>query len=196
MKQLALVPLAILLVAALVPAAASAKGASEATIEGPGLDRPVRLARQDHRQLVQLAQDSGFFHGVFSQIPDPMLDEQPEGRLGPRFRISWAMPGPDGVIDRIEQDLYPYATPSPVSYMEPGQRYFGTERTRGGWFVAPTGLKNDLVAVGLPRNAPVGGNGSDLPWTVIGVLGATAFVLVLAVAAALHLRRRPGPATA
>jgi len=45
-KRLVLVPVAVALVAALIPAAALAKGASEAEIAGPGIDEPISLTVQ------------------------------------------------------------------------------------------------------------------------------------------------------
>ena len=45
MKRLVLVPVAVALVAALIPAAALAKGASEAEIVGPGLDTRSPLSQ-------------------------------------------------------------------------------------------------------------------------------------------------------
>jgi hypothetical protein len=197
MKRLVLAPLAVALFAALVPAAALAKGASEATIEGPGLDSPITVKdRGLHSKLGHLAEVTGFYPAVFARIPDPMLQERPEGNLGPRYTITWVMPGPNGETDRIRQDLYPFASKGPVSYVRPGQPFFETDGTHGGWYVASSFLKDDLVGVGLPETPPTGGGSSDFPWTVIGALGAVVIVLLLAVAAALHLRRRPGPATA
>jgi len=84
-----------------------------------------------------------------------------------------------------------------VSYTKPGQRFWTTERTRGGWFVAPTSLKDALVAAGLPRSAPTGGGTDDgIPWTVAAVLVALAAALAAAVFAVFRIRRRPDAATA
>ena len=159
----------------LAPTAALAKGASEATITGPGLGGGIRLAGEGDPgggALMQIAEDSGFFPAVFPTTPNPMLFERPEGELGPRYTIVYVMPGPSGVADEIRQAVYPYATPSLVSYTKPGQPYFGTERTVGGWYVAGPTLKDDLVAVGLRATAPpvADGAGSEIPWEAFGVL--------------------------
>ena len=193
MKHLVLACLAVVLVAALVPAAALAKGASEATITGPGLEDPITLAGEGQvggEQLMQLAEEAGFFPAVFATTPDPMLDRRPAGTLGPRYSITYVMPGPDTTPAELTQDLYPFATPSPVSYMKPGQQYFGTERTRGGWFVASNTLKSDLVAAGLPAAPPSGGGDSDVPWTLVGVLAGLAASAAIAAWTALRVRRR------
>ncbi|MBA3433016.1 MAG: hypothetical protein H0U08_02865 [Actinobacteria bacterium] len=52
--------------------------------------------------------------------------------MSKRLTLAALTPGPDG-SNELRQDLYPYAASGPVSYMERGQTYFGTERTRGGW---------------------------------------------------------------
>ena len=158
----------------LAPTAALAKGASEATITGPRLGNGIRLAGEGDPgggALMQIAEDSGFFPAVFLTTPNPMLSERPDGELGPRYTIVYVMPGPSGV-DEIRQDVYPYATPSLVSYTKPGQPYFGTERTVGGWYVAGPPLKDDLVAVGLRATAPPVADdaGREFPWEAFGVL--------------------------
>lgn len=181
---------------ALVPGLALAKGASEAVIIGPGLDQPIAMAGEGQvggEELMRLAESAGFFQVVFGQTPDVTLAEQPEGALGPRYTITYTMPGPNNELDRLSQDLYPYATPNPVTYMAPGQPFFTTEQTRGGWYVATSQLKDDLVAAGLPESAPTGaGDGDGFPWTALGAFAA-ALVLVVAAGAAIYLRRRERP---
>jgi len=190
-KRLVLVPLAVTLVAALVPAAALAKGASEAEIAGPGIDEPISLTVQpggeQRWQLLQLAEAAGFYPAVFVRSPDPMLDERPAGDLGPRYTITYVMPGPYGE-DHLVQDVYPYAEPDPVTYVAPGQPFFGTERTRGGWYVSTTALKDNLVAAGLPRTPPEGGDGPGFPWTLAGALSALVVALAIGALAAVRIR--------
>jgi hypothetical protein len=133
MARLTLMGLAALLTALVLVADAAAKGASEAEITGPGLATPLTLAGEGQaggNTLTNLAVDAGFFPAVFTQVPDPMLSEQPRGDLGPRYTITYVMPGPNGSADRIHQDLYPYATPSPVTYVNPGQPFFEGQQTR------------------------------------------------------------------
>src|SRR5262249_18801013 len=144
------------------------KGASEATITGAGLDGPIHLAGEGQaggERLMRLADDAGFFAAGFARSPDPMLDSRPRGKLRPKYEIEYVMPGGDSTPDHIVQDLYPYATPQPVSYMKPGQSFWTTEKTRGGWYVSSRILKRELVAVGLPTTAPADGSGpSGQPW--------------------------------
>lgn len=198
MKRLAPIAFLILLTAALLPSAALAKGASEATIEGPGLSDPISLAGEGQaggEELMRLAESAGFFSATFGQTPDPMLDERPEGVLGPKYTITYVMPGPNNELDELVQNLYPYAQHGPVSYTKPGQRFWTTERTRGGWFAAPEFLKETLIAAGLPKTSPTGGGGDDgMPWTIGGGLVALVAALAAAVFAVFRIRRRPDTA--
>src|SRR5829696_9978795 len=199
MKKVALIPLAIMLLSALCPAVALGKGASKAEITGPGLGNPILLAGEGQvggKRLMHIAEAAGFFPATFGQSPDPMLDSRPAGDLGPRYRITYLMPGPNNELDEIRQDVYPYAEPNPVSYTPPGQPFFGTEQTRGGWYVASTSfLKDALVQAGLPENAPTGGNGSTFPWMVVGPLAALGGMLLLGAVAVVVIRRRPQAVT-
>jgi hypothetical protein len=195
MKRLALIPFAIVFLSALLPPVALGKGASEAEIIGPGLANPISLAGEGQaggERLMRIAEAAGFFAATFGQSPDPMLDGRPTGNLGPRYRITYVMPGPNNELDEIKQDLYPYAQPTPVSYTPPKQPFFGTEQTRGGWYAAPTSfLKDALVQAGLPQNAPTGGSGSTFPWMVVGPLAALGGMLLLGAFAVVVIRRRP-----
>ena len=180
--------------AALVPSAAFGKGASEASITGPGLARPIALAGEGHSDgqlLMALADNAGFFPAVFRQTPDPMRTARPEGTLGPKYTIAYVMPGPDEQVDTIVQDLYPYALPSPATYTRPDQRYWTTERTVGGWYVSTSTLKDLLVDAGLPETAPaVDSTPSGPPWKILAPVAAVALITALA-GLALLLAKRP-----
>jgi hypothetical protein len=199
MKKVALIPLAIVLLSGLLPTMALGKGASQAEIIGPGLADPIFLAGEGQaggERLMRIAEAAGFFAATFGQSPNPMLDRRPTGSLGPRYRITYVMPGPNNELDEIRQDLYPYAQPTPVSYTPPKQPFFGTEQTRGGWYVASTSfLKDALVQAGLPQDAPTGGNGSTFPWMVVGPLAALGGMLLLGAVAVVVIRRRPQAVT-
>jgi hypothetical protein len=198
MKRLVVALALSLATACIVAPTAFGKGASEATITGPGLDEPIQLAGEGEiggEQLMQLAEDAGFFPAVFTQIPDPMLATQPEGTLGPKYRIEYVMPGPNNEEDVLVQDLYPYATPGPVSYVKPGQPFWSTEKTHGGWYVAYSSLKDELVAVGLPKTPPAADEpASDSPWRVVGPVLALAGLALLGGLAYVFTRPRPQPA--
>jgi hypothetical protein len=169
------------LAALLLPALAVAKGPSAASISGPGLSEPLLVTGLgDESGLVG---QTGFFAATFGQSPDPMSKTRPKGDLGPRYTIRYTVPGPTNTNAVIRQDVYPYAEGGPVLYMKPGQPFFETERTHGGWYRANASLKRTLVGLGLPTSTP-----ADKSRTVSTAgLAAGAFA---AVAAGLVLVRR------
>jgi hypothetical protein len=186
--------LSVLVLGVTAPAALG-KGASEATITGPGLGAPITLAGEGQaggEQLMQIAEDAGFFPAVFSRAPDPMLEARPAGTLGPKYTVEYVMPGPNKEVDTLVQELYPYAAPGPVTFVQPGQPFWTTEETRGGWFVATAALKDQLVAIGLPETAPTDASApSDSPWRVIGPVLVLVAIALLGGIAVLMTRRRP-----
>jgi len=194
LTRLLLLALAIALIA---PGAALAKGASQATITGPGLGDGLTLAGEGQpggEALMQIAESAGFFMAAFGSYPLVLEEARPKGDLGPRYTIEYTMPGPNNEVDVITQHLYPYAKPTPVTHMAPDQPFWTVDRTFGGWFLATDLLKSQLVAAGLPETPPSGG-GRGAPWIPVGAimlfagLGALTFF-------ALRSRRGAGPATA
>jgi len=185
-------------IAALVlPATALSKGPSGASISGPGTGGGLNIGGNGESggtPLGDLTQQAGFFPAMFGQDPDPMLSSRPKGDLGPKYTITYTVPGPNSGPDKITQDLYPYANP-PVTYTKPGQEFFGTEHTRGGWFTADQQLKEILVAAGLPKVASTTGSGDDSSFPT-GLVGLLAAALVLAAATGIVMRRRTRPAPA
>jgi hypothetical protein len=140
-----------------VPGTAMAKGPSQARLEGPGLPNPITVRGDGEPgsggNLAELAEQTGLFPAMFGQTPNPMSPTRPPGELGARFVVTYAVPS-EAAPDEIHQDLYPYAATGPVTYTQPGQRFFGTEATLGGWFRAPSGLTATLAALGLPSEPP------------------------------------------
>jgi hypothetical protein len=186
-------------VAAMVlPAAANAKGPSQAIVTGPGLDRPVVLRAAGDSEggsgtLGRLTMEGGFFVEVFGQQPDPRLLRRPL-RLGPRYRVDYLMVGPKSTKS-IHQDLYPYAADGVVTHMSPGQPFWDGQESKGGWMRAPElapgqeTLRAALVLAGLPDAAVRASSRSRLAtvwWAAAGVLVAT-----LGAGGLLALRRRP-----
>jgi hypothetical protein len=190
--------LAFTIAALVLPAAALAKGPSAASVDGPGaggggISFGGNGGTPGGDALGALAEQSGLYPAVFAQEPDPMLSTRPKGDLGPKYTITWTVPGPNNEIWKLHQDVYPYATPAPVTYMEPGQAVYA-DKTRGGWFQADAALKQTLVDAGLPSSAAAASSGSsDFPTALLTLL--TAFLLVAA-ATALLIRRRARPAAA
>jgi hypothetical protein len=181
------------------PPTAWAKGPSQATIAGPGLDRGITL-RGDGEMgsgsaLGELVDRSGFFPSVFDTSPDPMLKQRPKVELGPRYRVAYVVPGPNG-RSTLYQSLYPYAKPYPVSYVAPGQKFWDGQKTHGGWYAATASLKATLVRDGLPRTSPAPSRSAVASTSSIGgplaLAGALALVLAAAAAAFFRVRHRRG----
>jgi hypothetical protein len=184
--------LAVAALALALPGLAAAKGPESASISGPGLDRSLPITGAGEMgsgtPLGALVDAGGFFAQMYGQSPDPTLPSQPNGTLGPSFRITYVVPGPNGIRSRVIQQVYPYAKPSPVSYMAPGQSFWGNKTTSGGWFRAPADLKKMLVSLGLPATAPRANAGSLMD--VIGPVTGGVVALIMLVAVARASRRR------
>jgi hypothetical protein len=140
-----------------LPALATAKGPVSASISGPSPARTLSVGGNGEmpgNPLGTLATASGFFAQMFGQTPDPTLSVRPGGTLGPRYKVVYVVPGPNNVQSRVVQLVYPYAKPGALTYMKPGQPFWGDRYAHGGWFRATSGLKQMLVRVGLPTRMP------------------------------------------
>jgi hypothetical protein len=172
----------------LLPAAAAAKGPSQASISGGSLGKTIKIGGNGELSgtpLGSVTTEAGFFPAAFGQSPDPMLPTRPSGNLGQKLTIRYVVPGPNGTTFRITQDVYPYARDGAVTYMKPGQPIFDMT-TRGGWFRA-YGLKRTLVRQGLPARASGSSSGANIALLAgIGIPGA----LVLTGAAVFFRRRK------
>src|SRR5690348_1481120 len=88
-------------VALSVATGAFAKGPESAKLTGPGLDqRSLTFAGGGEMgqgtPLGTLVDASGFFAQMYGQMPDPTSKTRPHGTLGPRYRITYVVPGPNG----------------------------------------------------------------------------------------------------
>lgn len=188
MKRIFLIATVVSLV--LAPAA-FAKGPSVATITGPGLSKPIKIAGNSESGWTGLGvftEHAGFFPSAFGQDPNPMLAARPKGDLGPKYTIDYTVPSGDPVPTHLTQDVYPYAR-VPVTYMAPGQKIFGAT-THGGWYQASPELKRDLVKGGLPAT-PVSSSSSDSAgFFSTGQLGLLLVALVLLSGTTIAIRRR------
>jgi hypothetical protein len=193
MKHLAL---ALVIAALALPASAFGKGPSAASVDGPGVGGGITFSGDGESGGTtpgNLANQAGLFYAAFAQEPDPMLSARPKGDLGPRYTITWTVPGPYEAW-KLRQDVYPYATPAPVTYMEPGQTVYD-QKTRGGWFQAGPELKTTLVDAGLPSSASTAAaTSSEFPNAALFSL--LAGFLLVALTAAVVVRRRTRPAAA
>ena len=183
--------------ALVLPATAATKEPTKATVEGPGLGGAITLTGDGGKPgtpLGDLTQQSGFAPAVFGhRNPDPMLRDRPAGELGPKYTVTYTIWGAKG--DPVKQDVYPYATPTPLTYMAAGQEFHTGMTTYGGWFKADAALKKTFIAAGLPSVAPAQ-SGSDTSFGAPAAIGVIAFGLLAMGTAAIFLRRRLRHATA
>jgi len=153
MKRLVVVLVA--LFALVLTGSAAAKGPSEAKITGPGLNSALTIKGvgegDTSTDLGLLVNDAGFFPQAFGQSPSPMLRAQPPN-LGPRYTVTYTVPG--STTSTLEQELYPYASGGPASFMRPGQKFWDTQSTVGGWYRGTPQLKSMLIRAGLPASPP------------------------------------------
>jgi hypothetical protein len=140
----------------LTPAAASAKGPSQAFLDGPGISSPIPVRDPNDAtigpDLAALVEQSGLFAQLSCSQCDGRMNHRPTGELGPRYRATYTVGATAGVAspsNQIIQYLFPYALPDPVTYMPAGQRFL-TQKTVGGWFVASPRLRHLLNDLGVP----------------------------------------------
>jgi hypothetical protein len=157
-------------VIAAVATPALAKGATGASITGPGLARPVTVSAQGEAlpgqgdTLSALAGQTGLFTVLFgagSGTPDgpSPLRTPPAASLGPKYTVTYTVPGvtpqPGQADGRIRQDLYPRAAGGPVIYTLPGQQGFGQPLQATGWLRGTAQLTAILTRLGIPASAPL-----------------------------------------
>jgi MYXO-CTERM domain-containing protein len=176
MKKLAVIALLSLA----LPASASAKGPSAASLAGPGM-ATIRISGEEGgaTPFWRFVEAAGFFEGAYGsgrRSPPPG-----GGALGPRYTITWTVPS----SSILRQDVYPYAKPSPLTYMPLGQTIYGAPG-RGGWFTGGAKLERTPTRIGVPpAPMPVSEASSSKP--PIWAFGAALLALA---GAARFLRRR------
>jgi hypothetical protein len=184
-----LLPLMMALIAASILAPpASAKGPTQAILTGPGIADPILLKEPDSPTigpvLSDVVMDSGFFYEAWAnEGPRGHLMHRPTGDLGPRYTITYTMSLDDSRSNDIVQYVYPYARPRPVTSMPPGQAFWGTSETTGGWYSAPLTLRRTLITAGLPPTAPVEASTSHGTEASTGMTNGSPALLVWILAA-------------
>ncbi|HSK96092.1 MAG TPA: hypothetical protein VK891_05690 [Euzebyales bacterium] len=191
-RLLPIVGLAVLLVA-LAPTAALAKGPVEVSINGPGGGGDIDIGGDPGSGepgggslLSRLAEHAGLFTVGFGDNVSELREQQPPGDLGPEFRLEWAVPNPEGTTDTIVQRLYPYADAGAVTHTEADQAYMGME-TFGGWYVGGTELSAALTEAGVPEQPPA--TGLNVMPIAIGI-GTLCVLALLALGVGRTVRRR------
>ena len=149
---------------------ALAKGATQASIVGPGLARPVTISAQGEAlpgqgdTLSSLAEQTGLFTALFGagnstlDEPSPLRTPPAAASLGPKYTLTYTVPGvpdPGQRNGQIRQYLFPRAAGGPVIYTLPGQHGFGQPLQATGWFRGTPRLTATLTRLGVPAGAPV-----------------------------------------
>jgi hypothetical protein len=159
-------------VAAAVATPALAKGATQASIAGPGLARPVTVSASDGEALPgqgdtlsSLAGQTGLFTVMFGpgsgtrDEPSALRTPPAAASLGPKYTLNYTVPGvtpePGQADGQIRQYLYPRAAGGPVIYTLPGQQGFGQPLQAAGWFRGTPQLTATLTRLGIPASAPL-----------------------------------------
>ncbi|MCO6450494.1 MAG: hypothetical protein J5I90_06855 [Caldilineales bacterium] len=146
----AILLLAILLLALNITVA-SAKGPISGVITGPGIDQPIELVEGAEPDLVsRLMERTAIWFGAGV---DALPQEPPAGDLGPGYELVWVNAGPPeiSIAERtIRQTLYLFAEAGPLVFTpeQEGLRNWGPGVI--GWYQAPDGLREALVALGAP----------------------------------------------
>jgi hypothetical protein len=213
-----------LAVTATVATPALAKGATQASITGPGLTRPLTVSAQGEAlpgegdTLSSLAEQTGLFAVLFGSgggtqdQPTALRTPPAAASLGPKYTVAYTVPGvtpgPGQANGQIRQDLYPRAVGGPVIYTPPDQQGFGQPLQASGWLRGTPRLTVTLTRLGVPVGAslpsapqpatPAPSAAPKLadPTTPAWLIATIVSVVAVAIAGiVLWLRRRPGPAT-
>lgn len=158
-----------LAVTAAVATPALAKGATRASITGPGLTRPLTVSAQGEAlpgegdTLSSLAEQTGLFAVLFGSgggtpdEPSALRTPPTAASLGPKYTITYTVPGvtprPGQANGQIRQNLYPRAAGGPVIYTPPGQQGFGQPLQASGWLRGTARLSVTLTRLGVPVGA-------------------------------------------
>jgi hypothetical protein len=191
MRRIALA-LVVALGASLTVTNAVAKGLpTRVVIDGPTAHV---VLHEDNSGSFVLMKSSGFFLQVSCTKCQRLQQEPPGGTLGPAYRVTYTTAFHH---QRISQVVYPFATPSPVSYMPPGQPFLFGMETTGGWVINDDGsLLRKMLRLGIPAPVEPTASSPQIPndpptLPLIGVVIAATLL-----AALTWLRRRHHVASA
>ena len=174
-----------------IPSAVAKGLPTRVVIDGP----TARVVlHEDNSDSFVLMKSSGFFLQVSCTRCERLQQEPPEGTLGPAYRVTYTTAFHH---QRISQVVYPFATPSPVSYMPAGQPYLFGMETTGGWIIREDGsLLREMLRLGVPAPVEPAASSPPIPndpppLTLIGVVVVASLIVALTW---LRRRRHSAPA--
>ena len=154
LPTLLLLLLAVVVVPATTADPALAKGATEVTVSGPGIDDQTlgftrRTSDVDVGSLAEATNNYGIWgDGTFVHRPRLTADQ-----LGPRYTLTWY----EGEVRMVVSHVYPFAEDGAWAEVPDGQRLWG-EPVETGWWHGGTALEEQLVSLGAPTPAGDGGD--------------------------------------
>jgi hypothetical protein len=190
---------------------AGAKGVSEATITGPGIEEPIVLGvgGEESRRIETLISAIAFWDLTYT-YPDsphrpPISDEPPTANLGPEFTVRVGHIGPGGTA-YVDVLVYPDAEGGPLVHVEPDVKVEEMQEvTSGGWYVSDADLaalfeeygadmNEAKVASGPPLAVPLPGPSVEAPGETLPLWLPIAAVIVfsLIVGQVIRIRMRDG----
>jgi hypothetical protein len=135
-----------------VPTTASAKGARDAILRGPGVEANGTV-KLDPDQAMALSIATNVYSALENEGPNRaalILAGKPKGDLGPRYVVTFNLFADGDGTKSVRQRLYPFAEGGPVSYLPAGQAWCEPcGRTKAGWFAMKSGVFDVLRDVGV-----------------------------------------------
>jgi hypothetical protein len=176
---------------------------TEVTIDGDALAAPIHLDIDDASPpsdpFYRIVEGSGFYEATVGDMPIAGA-AAPTDALGPSLVLTYAVDEHGQGSGTLRQVVYPHAQGGPLTYTEPGQRFFDSLVSSGGWYRASGTFVNALEDVGVPidgMRAPAGATPDPIqgPETVVGepspwLNGVIAAAVVLGVVGAIMAVRR------
>ena len=141
-----------------VPGIASAKGPTDARVDGPELAEPIAMTwdEGDDLRLTALIDASGFW-----KLAEPAAKSGPAGDLGSRYVITFSVYSDDGTTTQVALHAYPFAQPDPWVYVPAGQNAFPMGALPEGWRPAIDALTTWFVGAGVSRVVPAAGEPTE-----------------------------------
>ncbi len=162
MRRHLLLPVLALAAVVLLAAPASAKGPSEATIDGEGMAAPIDLMNElGPTAFWEVTDELGYVQAVGQ--PHDATVPAPTGGLGPMLTVRWAGPQTPTEDFDVVVELYLWAEDGPRLHVLPGQESIMNAPTEDEWFAMSGETVTVLHEVGVPSRAVLAAAQSPAP---------------------------------